>query len=205
MDSRFNVSIDRAEEIIQQYDDINEVSGEYNEAVFAVHPGFCIENDSYTAVQDLTPEDYSQYTQEFHRGLEESFSKDKHVNVVYRSGELQEASSYLGDKSCQVDNFIESSYGSGFITSLDGQISFADALKRLNDEGRVEIMGEMNGLCVRQFRDLLEEVERNVENDFEVVTGNLFPERPVSRTQGTLHWEDEVPAYLQAIEFRSPY
>lgn len=203
MSPRFSSNMWRAAEVLRSMDQSDEEE-RYDEAVFAVHPGFCVENDKYTAVKDLGEDDYMDYTQDFHETVDRTIENDLPVNVVYRENMRDEAVRYLGDKASEVDKFIESSYGNGF-TNYNGHSDLGEALNSVSDGGQVVLHGEINGLCLAQFQDLVEEVERGMDRDLDIVHGELFPERPLERTQGHLHWEDEMPAYIQALEFKSPY
>ena len=205
MAPEFSSNQGRAQRIVDHYHNDVDAEQEYGEAVFAVHPGFCVEDDSYTAVKDLEVTDYRDYTLEFHRGLQEDMEKGVPVNIVYRSGRSDEATLYLDGKQDDVENFVESSYGSGFVTNERGGKNLARALHQIEDGGRLRINGELNGLCVSQFEDLVQEVERGLEKDLDITLGKVFPDRPVDRTQGHLHWEDDVPAYVKAMEHKSLY
>lgn len=180
-------------------------SEQYEEVIVAVHPGFCMNGQEYTSVDNLRPEDYLRHTIEMHRELEDAVENGVPVDVVYRSDMENEAFQYLGDIAEEVDSFYESSYGSGFITSEPGRQGLAETFSKVEDGGKLSLYGELNGLCFSQFQDLAREVEQNLEKDVEVVEERPFPEDRVDRTQGVLHWEDEMPAYIQALEFNSLY
>lgn len=204
MAPEFSSNTGRAQEILRQYNELD-ADEAYDEAVFAVHPGFCINDESYTSVEGLDITDYRDYSLEFHRGLEESFSSGVPVNVVYRDSRSDEAALYLDGKEDEVENFVESSYGSGFVTSERGGRQLAEALNQIEDGGQLQINGEINGLCVNQFEDMIQEVEEGLEKDLDITLGKVFPERPVDRTQGMLHWKDDVPVYIKAMEHKSLY
>lgn len=204
MAPEFSSNTGRAQEILRQYNELD-VEEAYDEAVFAVHPGFCTNDESYTRIEGLDATDYRDYSLEFHRGLQEDIEQGIPVNVVYRNGRSDEATLYLDEKKDEVENFVESSYGSGFVTNERGGRQLAQALSQIEDGGQLQINGEINGLCVGQFEDLVSEVERGLEKDLNISLGKVFPERPVDRTQGHLHWEDDVPVYIQAMDQKSLY
>lgn len=205
MEPRFQSNERRTAEILQYLDEADDSAETYDEAVFAVHPGFCTNNEKYTTVEGLDRDDYRDYSLDFWTDIEEDISDDIPVNIVYRNGKKDEASLYIGGEVDEVDRFIPSNHGNGYVSSVPGQRNFAQALNQVADGGEITLHGEINGLCVTQFQDLVEEVERSLDRDIDVVQGNVFPDRPVDRTEGFLHWEDDVPMYVKTLESKSLY
>jgi len=178
---------------------------QYEEVIMAVHPGFCSEEFNYTTVEGLRPEDYLRHSIDMHRDLEKATENGVPVDVVYRSGREQEALLYLGDHAEEVENFVESSYGNGFITAPQGQQDLSNTFEKIEDGGQMSLYGEINGLCLSQFEDLVREVERNLDKNIDIVKEGPFPEDPIDRTQGQLHWEDNIPVYIKALQSKSKF
>ncbi|MFB6115655.1 MAG: hypothetical protein ABEK04_05235 [Candidatus Nanohalobium sp.] len=205
MPSQFQRNQRDAEEVIEQLEGIPEPEEMYDEVMVTVHPGFCLTNEKYTAAEGLRREDYLRHTIELHQDIQEAYSNEVPVDLVFRNQEGAEALRYLGEHAEAADNFIQSNYGSGFITEEHGQQSLAETMKKVEDGGKIGLYGEINGLCYTQFEDLVREVNRNMDKEINVTSERPFPEDPLDRTQGVLHWEDEVPPYVQALEFQSAY
>ena len=205
MAPRFSRNGGESGDVVKHLEKIPEPEQQYGEVAVALHPGFCMENHKYTSVEGLRPEDYLRHTIEFHRDIRDASKSGVPVDGVYRENMEDEVVKYLGELSDEVDNFVQSSYGSGFITSDQGKHDLSRTFSKVEDGGRVSLYGEINGLCFTQFEDLVEEVERKVDKDFEVVEERSFPEDPLDRTQGVLHWEEDIPPYVQALEFKSAY
>lgn len=205
MAPEFQRNRDDAEEITGYIDIGQPTQDQYEEVIMAVHPGFCAQEFNYTTVKGLRPEDYLRHSIDMHRDLEKATENGTPVDVVYRSGMEEEALLYLGDHAQEIDNMIESSYGNGFITSQQGYQDLAETFDKIEDGGQISLYGEINGLCLSQFEDLIREVESNLEKDIDITQKGPFPEEPIDRTQGQLHWENDVPAYIQALEFESKF
>ena len=205
MELQFQGNRENAQDIIRELEETPEPEESYEEIMVAVHPGFCLTNQKYTDVDNLRREVYFQHTLHMHRDMEEAHSQGVPVDVVYRRHEGSEARKYLGEHSEQVDNFIEGDYGTGFVTERKGQRSLAETVRKVEEGGKIDLYGEINGLCYTQFEDLMREVSRQMEKEIEVNSERPFPEKPLDRTQGVLHWEHDVPTYLKALEFKSAY
>lgn len=205
MPSQFQRNQGDAEEVIEQLDRIPEPEEMYAEVMVTVHPGFCLTNEKYTSADNLRREDYLRHTIEIHQDIQEAHSNEVPVDVVYRGNQGEEALEYLGEHAEVINNFIQSSHGSGFVTEEQGQQSLAETMKKVEDGGKIGLYGEINGLCYTQFEDLVREVNRNMDKEINVTSERPFPEDPLDRTQGVLHWEDEVPPYVKALDFQSAY
>lgn len=205
MPPEFTRNREDAEDVSGYIEFGGETDGEYEQVIVTVHPGFCINGQNYTSVDNLRPEDYLRHTIETLRDLGDALDEGTPVDVVYRTNMEDEAFQYLGEIAEEVDSFYESSYGSGFITTESGKQGLAETFSKVEDGGRLSLYGEVNGLCFSQFQDLAEEVERTLNKNVEIVEERPFPEDRLDRTQGVLHWEDDVPAYVKALEFDSFY
>lgn len=175
----------------------------YSKAVFGVHNGFCLNSASYQDVDNLREEDYFLHTHEFHSYLDRTLDDDTAFNVVYRSRSKDKVFSYLGGKTEQIDETIESSFQSGFIVEESQQRKLGECLSRVEDGGKLVLCDEINGLCGSQFEDLIREVDRKAQKDLEILRKFSFPDRPLDRTHGTLHWERDTPEYLKVMESSS--
>lgn len=205
MPSQFHRNQEDAKEVIRQLERIPEPEEMYDEVMVTVHPGFCLTNEKYTSADNLRREDYLRHTIELHRDIQQAHSNEVPVDVVYRNQSGEEALDYLGDHAEAVENYIQSSHGTGFITEEQGQQSLAETLNKVEDGGKIGLYGEINGLCYTQFEDLMRELNKNLEKEVNVTTERPFPEDPLDRTQGVIHWEDEIPKYVQALQFKSAY
>lgn len=205
MAPEFGRNLEDAEDISGYIEFGEETDEQYEEVIVAVHPGFCMNGENYTSVDNLRPEDYLRHTIETLRDLGDAVEEGVPVDVVYRSTMEDEAFQYLGDIAEEVDSFYESSYGSGFITTESGREGLAETFSKVEDGGKLSLYGEVNGLCFSQFQDLAREVEKTLDKDVEIVEERPFPDERLDRTQGVLHWEDDVPAYVKALEFDSFY
>ena len=66
-----------------------------------------------------------------------------------------EALRYLGELTDGLDNFYKSSHGSGFVRSEEGKEGLAETFEKVEDCGKISLYGEINGLCLTQFEDLI--------------------------------------------------
>jgi len=161
-----------------------------------VHPGYYAESN--IDVENLGLRDYAEYDRALSDIFEEYSEQDKDIYVLSRKNELEYTREFLGDRSDQVEGYIETSRLSGLPNSLyeaDYSEIFAPAYSDID----IEIWGELNGLCYSQFRESAEDIATQVHKEVSFSEGRTFPKEELTRTDNVIHWKDEEPDIDQKI------
>lgn len=147
------------------------------------HPGYCLVDDEYTDV-GLDERDHAGYSRDFFDEFARKVDEDVTVGVLEERG-TDYTRDFLGDFESEVDYFFETVEGKSRPTTESAE-EFIEVLRGLEDGARLEVGGEVNGLCVGQAGQIAEYVSDAYDLGLEIDQGVVFPDRPVERIDGDL-------------------
>ena len=181
----------------RHYDERSQrVENSFQDAHLLVHPGYSElnfndnpEDSIFKWLNDTrglhrTDYDSRQVYNSYKSGIQEVLMEtESPVVLLYNQGSLDRYREFLGAEIDypidDVDLIIESDPDRGFIPE-SGIEQFADLLEEMDNDGRIYVHGEQNGICTDDSKESLDEVIRILDKDITVEEGEVFPSRPLS-------------------------